>query len=318
LRSIVYGAQPMTTSFTLKVGIFSALVMGSALATGAHAAIFVANTNAASGTLHTPGPSPVDNKSAAAPTTSSSSSLTDRSGDQAAIAASNSVATAEVGAVHAYSTARADAFAPGCCTSALASSSAYAEYNDTFILHSDTIADGTIGQLTANILVNGDAGGDFGGQFWNGTVSWRATTALNGQSFVNGYSSTGDGTNGFTTSGSNTFGMRTLVFDVVFGQAANMFLRVETTASAGAGGFGVNYADFSSDLGHTVSWAGIGGLTVGGLAVTDFTAVSPDTGFDFVSGFGADTAVPEPSTWAMLLMGFAGLGAMARRRLAIG
>lgn len=305
---------------TLKIGMFSALVMGAALATDTQAAIFIANTSAASGTLHTPGVTDVDNQRASTPVASSSASAMDRSADQAAKAASSSAASAEVGAVHASSTARADAFATGCCTSAQAGSGAYAEYNDTLILHSDTIADGTIAQLTANIFVNGSAGGVYDGQFWSGNVWWRATTALNGQAFVDGFSSSGNAANGFTNSGSNTFGLRTFVFDVVFGQAANVILRVETGAGAGAGGFGANYADFASDLGHTVSWKGIAGLTVDGHAVTDFTAISPDTGFDFVAGFrGAGNAVPEPSTWAMLLLGFAGVGAkVRRRRVAIG
>jgi hypothetical protein len=302
----------------LAIAVISAAVLASALATGAQAAIFVANTSAASGTLNTPGPTNVQNEKSAAPTSAASSSLTDQSFDQAAKASSSSSAVAEIGAVHASSVALADAFALGCCTTGLSGASALAEYNDVLFLHSATIADGTVGQLTANILVNGGAGGSTSGQFWSGNVSWRATTALNGESFVDSYFSSGDGTNGFTSTGSNNFGLRSFTFDVVFGAASNVILRVETGASASAGGFGANSAQFSSDLSHTVSWQGISGLTVGGVAVTDFTAVSTDTGFDFARGFNppADTGggVPEPSAWALLLVGFAGVGGMIRRR----
>jgi hypothetical protein len=68
--------------------------------------------------------------------------------------------------------------------------------------------------------------------------------------------------------------------------------------------------------------------------VTDTTALNASTSFlpstDIASYFAADvlslnrqtgvvgsgitTAVPEPSTWAMLILGFAGVGFMAYRR----
>ena len=55
-----------------------------------------------------------------------------------------------------------------------------------------------------------------------------------------------------------------------------------------------------------------------------FTSDTPITGFQFVSTLGGQlntgftdiseiSAVPEPSTWAMMLLGFAGLGFMAYR-----
>ena len=60
-----------------------------------------------------------------------------------------------------------------------------------------------------------------------------------------------------------------------------------------------------------------------------FTATSTSVGFHF-NGFrgnyevGVDNfqiagagGIPEPATWAMMLMGFGGLGAMLRRRRAV-
>ncbi|WP_296595704.1 PEPxxWA-CTERM sorting domain-containing protein [Phenylobacterium sp.] len=290
-----------------------ALVVGALSASPADAALFIVGTTADSGTIQTPGPGDPKNIRSDAPAQTSSYSATDRAFDQSARASSSSSAQAQVGAVHAFSTGSAEAFAPGCCTSASGTSSAYAEYNDTFLLRSNAFADGTVATITADILVNGSAGGVYSGDFWSGSVFWRATTALNGQSYVDAYSSQGNATNGFITSGS-AFGLRTVTFDVVFGQAANVILRVETIASASAGGFGPNSAVFTSDLGHTVSWQGISKLVVAGQEITDYTAVSPDTGFDFVRGFEAQAAVPEPASWALMILGFGLMGHTVRAR----
>lgn len=293
-----------------------ALALGVAVlpVSQAHAALFIVSTTADSGTLQTSGSGDPKNIRAAAPAQTSSYSATDRAFDQFARASSFANAQAQVGAVHAYSTAKAEAFAPGCCTSAMGGSSAYAEYNDTFLLRSNAFEDGVLATITADILVSGSAGGVYSGDFWSGSVSWRATTAMNGQSYVDAYSGQGNAQNGFHGSGS-PFGLRTVTFDVVFGQAANVILRVETIASAGAGGFGYNDAVFTSDLGHTVSWQGISKLVVGGQEVTDYAAFSPDTGFDFVRGFQSPTgAVPEPSSWALMIAGFGLLGATCRLR----
>lgn len=290
-----------------------AMAISSLTASPTAAALFIVSTTADSGTINTPGAGDPKNIRTDAPAQTSSFSQTDRAFDQSARASSAANATAQVGAVHAYSTAKAEAFAIGCCTSAQGGSSAYAEYNDTFLLRSGAFADGTVATITADIQISGAAGGVYSGDFWSGSVFWRATTALNGQSYVDAYTSQGNATNGFITSGA-PFGLRTITFDVVFGQAANVLLRVETIASAGAGGFGYNDAVFTSDLGHTVSWQGISKLVVGGQEVTDYTALSPDTGFDFVRGFDAPAAVPEPSSWALMIAGFGLAGAAVRRR----
>ncbi len=290
-----------------------ALVIGALPASQAAAANFFVSTTADSGTLHTPGPGDPKSVGGAAPVQTSSYSLTDRAADQSARASSFASGQAQVGAVHAYSVGNAETFAVGCCTSAQGTSSAYVEYNDTFLLQSDAFANGVVGTITANILIDGSAGGVYSGDFWSGSVFWRSTTVLNGQSYVDAYSSQGNSTNGFITTGP-TFGLRTVTFDVIFGQASNVILRVETIASANAGGFGHNQAVFTSDLGHTVSWQGISKLVVGGQEVTDYRAFSPDTGFDFVRGFDAPTAVPEPSAWALLIAGFGLTGAVVRRR----
>ena len=71
-----------------------------------------------------------------------------------------------------------------------------------------------------------------------------------------------------------------------------------------------------------------GTLLAGGTYSFDLLYSNRITGYDYINGYpvtqfydthtdGTFTAVPEPSTWAMLVMGFAGIGFMIRHRAAI-
>jgi hypothetical protein len=63
-------------------------------------------------------------------------------------------------------------------------------------------------------------------------------------------------------------------------------------------------------------------LTLPTTFPTDFTSATVVSNYDFDSSFGSikyaqvniATAVPEPSTWAMVILGFCGVGFMAYRR----
>ena len=61
-----------------------------------------------------------------------------------------------------------------------------------------------------------------------------------------------------------------------------------------------------------------GGAVDGDATSSVLTAFHQGSGFDLTIGgdgvFAFGGAVPEPSTWAMMLLGFGGLGAMARSR----
>jgi hypothetical protein len=72
----------------------------------------------------------------------------------------------------------------------------------------------------------------------------------------------------------------------------------------------------SSIIVHDPSIQGTGTFALSALGVTASTQV---TGVIFSFGTGPDTflpvtTVPEPSTWAMMILGFAGIGFMAYRR----
>ena len=299
----------MNANRTFGIGILSALALG--LAWDAQAATFFANASAASRTQFTEGPNDFKTVSGGAGVSTASSSATDRSIEEGAQAASVSSANAGVGAVHAYSTAVAAA--SGCCASARGSSTATAGYTDSFVLVSSAIPVGTFAVLTFDILVDGVADGGGSGAAWAGMSSWIARTTVNGTDYQKSFERMATGALGVTTTGDD-FGLYTFTANVVFGQPVSIKLFATTNAIAQVAPGG-NVAQFTADLGHTMSWEGIRSLTVGGVEVTDFTAVSGDTGFDFAKGYGAGVGgVPEPSTWAILLLGFAGLGAALRRR----
>jgi hypothetical protein len=57
------------------------------------------------------------------------------------------------------------------------------------------------------------------------------------------------------------------------------------------------------------------GVQISGLIDPTFTTSASGGQFVFSPGvFDVTTAVPEPSTWAMMILGFAGVGFMAYRR----
>ena len=301
----------MNVKGKLGIGILSALALGLSLAPNARAATFIASESATSRTQYAEGPNDVQTVSGGAGVTTASGSLTDSAFEEGAQAASSSSATAGLGAVHASSTAVADS--SGCCSTARSSSVASASYADSFILGSSTIAPGTFGVLTFDILANGSTDGGGTGPAWAGVSYWVARAIVNGTVYQTSFEHRATGADGVTDTGDG-FGLYTFAANVVFGQPVNVQLLVNAGASAlVAPG---NIAQFSADLSHTVSWEGIRSLTVGGVEVTDFTAVSGDTGFDFARGYGAGgvTAVPELSIWATLILGFAGCGAALRRR----
>jgi hypothetical protein len=295
---------------TLRIGILSALAVS--LASEAQAATFIASTSAASRTQETQGPTNVNTVSGGAGVTTASGSLTDRTFEEGAQAASSSSATAGLGAVHASSTAVAAS--SGCCSTARGSSVASASYADSFVLGSSTIAAGTLGVLSFDILADGIADGGGTGPAWQGVSYWVARAIVNGTVYQKTFEHRATGATGVTNTGDD-FGLYTFAVNVVFGQPVSVQLLVDTGAIAQVAP-GSNVAQFDADLSHTVSWEGIRSLTVSGGEVTDFTAVSGDTGFDFARGYGAGavTGVPEPQTWAMLVLGFAGSGAVLRRR----
>ena len=95
-----------------------------------------------------------------------------------------------------------------------------------------------------------------------------------------------------------------------FGQTFSLGLYAEALAGNGSysGGPTAPVSHATSDFSHTVSWAGIGGITAGGSAVNGYT-IGSASGTDWTV-----SAVPEPSSAALLMAGIAGLVVLRRRR----
>jgi hypothetical protein len=164
----------------------------------------------------------------------------------------------------------------------------------------------------------GNSGTDAQGNPW----SWVVTLSNKG---VWGAPGLGAGLNTFNT----TTGYAASDFSVSF---VNFGAAIDTTASPDAGGYN-EYTRFTSDIGGTLyAWTpvydGTRNVTFNAPSAAAYlhngdtyfvnvaftTKVSgSDTGF--TAGF--STAVPETSTWIMMLAGFAGLGLAGYRRRAL-
>lgn len=293
------------------------IATASCAAIAAEAATFQVDTKASSGTIQTSGPSDNKFQSGSAPLSLTSSSVTDSSGTARAIGTALAVASAAPGVVKSYSLATGDAFAVTCCTSAGGTGSSWAKVEDRFVLASPFFAGGTIASISAAVLIDGMMTSLDQGGFWSGQQSWTATAQIGSTSWTWSGSRQGNATNGITTMG-DMFGLRPIMANVTVGQETLVMLRVETVARADAGGFGPNSARWETNLGNSLTWRGIGAMSVGGMQVSDFSALSSSTGFDYRAGIiDADPpapGIPEPQSWALLLSGFGVLGMAVRRQ----
>ena len=129
-----------------------------------------------------------------------------------------------------------------------------------------------------------------------------------------------DGTNGFSQfinrdavggGGRHVDDFLDVTMPFISGQAKTIMVRAVVYAGivGPAGTVGEAYSDF----GNTVEWGGLqSAFTNTGQNVTGSTTISSATGYDYQSTPG----VPEPATWAMMIIGFGAAGSMIRRRKA--
>ena len=91
------------------------------------------------------------------------------------------------------------------------------------------------------------------------------------------------------------------------------------TNYVGPSGYYFNYlaTDYSASAGHYFSSGNPGAFSIDGIDST-FDIIQGNPDIIALAVYGYQAGVPEPSTWAILLLGFGGLGAVlrGRRRLA--
>ena len=277
-----------------------ALVIGGAAS--AQAAQFQAGSNASVGLsiLNVQQSDPHSQSGTVAASTNSQAALA--GAGQSAVA--HATAAAEAGALHVYATGLASN--PQDYSGGVnAPTSASASFQDSFILQAAGYDSGTVAWVTAAVSIDGvvmqhDGAGEYRyAQRWAADLTVGSSlSSFSWSDFASNYVSC-DACSNHSSLGPKAFG-----FYAVIGAAngISMSLGVDNNIfmNNGPGGF----SSGTMDLSHTFAWGGITSVTVGGVAVTDFSALSPDTGFDFASAYQA-SPVPEPGSavlWAAGLL----------------
>lgn len=298
---------------------FAILLMSAATAITAPAtaqtANFSASTNARVQTSATDATVFVDPQSASGATSVASTSRLDRVVPTQSASVLTSAA-AGAGALHVYATGKAVNDEPaGTQSAAYSIGSADAASSDGFLFLADGYSQGTLAYITANVYLDGDPFQHEGFGTYGYAQSWSAS--------VGAGSNGGGGTwSGFESnyvtcpacSNGGTIGLHSIGFYAVIGYENNvsMSLHVDNTLFMNMGEPGS--VTGTLDLSNTFSWGGITSVSVNGIAVADFSAISGVTGFDYAKAYAEPTGVPEPANWALMVAGFGLIGNALRQR----
>jgi len=167
-------------------------------------------------------------------------------------------------------------------------SSSYATYEAPFAIDSSAVTDWASNGQGAGTTLNLDLGAVY--TLASANVTDRVTSGGNNGGFVGG-------TTDFTTEFSiQAFSNASFTNASALGPALDFFATTPGNPTSPA---------------NFLTIANLGGLTAEFLQYTVVLSNGPNPG---LSDINFTTAVPEPSTWAMMILGFAGVGLLAYRR----
>lgn len=199
--------------------------------------------------------------------------------------------------------------------------------SDSFVLQSASVAAGTSATIVVDFDVLGLASGDgviAGTPSSEAKSQWLSFVALDGTRWSGGqYFDNADTRQtplslDYAVDGHPSLGHHSLTLPVVFGTPVNMAMNLNLTAYSASGAscspvpgglLCTNNAVMTSAL-YTLVWGGISSaLDAQGRPIANFTALSPDTQFDY-----ALAAVPEPGSVSLLFAGFVLIATLRRSR----
>jgi len=171
-------------------------------------------------------------------------------------------------------------------------------FRDLLTFSAPGVATGALMDVTFGVLVEGGIDGVNGAE-----GRWQLQADLGGGAYdINAFAHNND-LGGYQGS---PFGLYQATVQVQAGFQAPLVVEVGASAVSSTGGEAV------ADLVDSFYWTGISSVKVGGVALDDFTVTSA-SGTNWTNSFvPAATGVPEPATWAIMLLGFGGLGAALR------
>jgi len=158
-------------------------------------------------------------------------------------------------------------------------------------------------------------------------LSWTARLVVSGDNGILGDLTLSGGCNSFTNvndglfkCGGDPLGLHsTTSFSFASGETLSVGIEGEVrlmVIGAQERG-GMASASSVADFGNTMAWGGFQDVRDSlGNPVTGFTALSASTGFNYANPF--PSAIPEPSTWLLMLCGLAGLARLGQRRRCAG
>lgn len=180
-------------------------------------------------------------------------------------------------------------------------------FRDEVIFTAPDVPNGTVGMIEYSIIVDGSLFADAPGV---ARASWTLAADMGGGAFdINVGGTQNSQVNGGQYVGT-PFGTFVGTAQVTFGSTVQLFVQLEGIAQAAYNNTIPGLPNASFDMGQSLYWGGINGITVNGAPVSDFN-VDSTSGTDYRNSL---APIPEPGALAMVLAGLSVLAGLRQRR----